>query len=236
MNGPRLDQTRPSRRYCSTVAVAFRPLTQLQNRRSRSVRSAPQVLAEHPWGTRPSCQRGFLPDPSLGRTRHTRIASTQFCRRTLRARRRPCGPARSFDIRGMTCNSRAQKSSSAASRKKASSTSSAIRAARSSTSTTSLFKQDKVKHVLVRHEQGAVHAADGYSRSIAQGRRRPGHLGSGRHQRGDRHRHRVHGLDPDGRASPGRCRRTRSARTPSRNATPSASRARASSTTSWSRT
>src|SRR6185503_11166541 len=24
-----------------------------------------------------------------------------------------------------------------------------------------LFKQDKVKHVLVRHEQGAVHAADG---------------------------------------------------------------------------
>src|SRR5919201_447116 len=28
-----------------------------------------------------------------------------------------------------------------------------------------LFEQDKVKHVLVRHEQGAVHAADGYSRS-----------------------------------------------------------------------
>ncbi len=28
-----------------------------------------------------------------------------------------------------------------------------------------LFKQDKVKHVLVRHEQGAVHAADGYSRA-----------------------------------------------------------------------
>jgi acetolactate synthase I/II/III large subunit len=28
-----------------------------------------------------------------------------------------------------------------------------------------LFQQDKVKHVLVRHEQGAVHAADGYSRS-----------------------------------------------------------------------
>ncbi len=27
------------------------------------------------------------------------------------------------------------------------------------------FKQDKVKHVLTRHEQGAVHAADGYSRS-----------------------------------------------------------------------
>jgi acetolactate synthase-1/2/3 large subunit len=28
-----------------------------------------------------------------------------------------------------------------------------------------LFKQDKVRHVLVRHEQGAAHAADGYSRS-----------------------------------------------------------------------
>ena len=28
-----------------------------------------------------------------------------------------------------------------------------------------LFKQDKVKHILVRHEQGAIHAADGYSRS-----------------------------------------------------------------------
>jgi acetolactate synthase-1/2/3 large subunit len=28
-----------------------------------------------------------------------------------------------------------------------------------------LFKQNKVKHVLARHEQGAVHAADGYARS-----------------------------------------------------------------------
>ncbi|OGA13602.1 MAG: acetolactate synthase, large subunit, biosynthetic type [Betaproteobacteria bacterium RIFCSPLOWO2_02_FULL_63_19] len=28
-----------------------------------------------------------------------------------------------------------------------------------------LFKQDKVKHILVRHEQGASHAADGYSRA-----------------------------------------------------------------------
>ena len=27
------------------------------------------------------------------------------------------------------------------------------------------FKQEKVKHILVRHEQGAIHAADGYSRS-----------------------------------------------------------------------
>ena len=28
-----------------------------------------------------------------------------------------------------------------------------------------LFNQDKVRHILVRHEQGAVHAADGYARS-----------------------------------------------------------------------
>ena len=31
-----------------------------------------------------------------------------------------------------------------------------------------LFKQHRVKHVLVRHEQGAVHAADGYARSTDQ--------------------------------------------------------------------
>ena len=28
-----------------------------------------------------------------------------------------------------------------------------------------LFKQDRVKHILVRHEQAAVHAADGYARA-----------------------------------------------------------------------
>ncbi len=28
-----------------------------------------------------------------------------------------------------------------------------------------LFHQDSVKHILVRHEQGAVHAAEGYARS-----------------------------------------------------------------------
>lgn len=31
-----------------------------------------------------------------------------------------------------------------------------------------LFKQDKVRHVLVRHEQAAVHAADGYARVTAR--------------------------------------------------------------------
>ncbi len=31
-----------------------------------------------------------------------------------------------------------------------------------------LFKQDKVKHILVRHEQGASHAADGYARATGK--------------------------------------------------------------------
>ena len=32
----------------------------------------------------------------------------------------------------------------------------------------SLFRQDAVKHILVRHEQGATHAADGYARSTGK--------------------------------------------------------------------
>ncbi len=31
-----------------------------------------------------------------------------------------------------------------------------------------IFQQDKIKHVLVRHEQGAVHAAEGYARSTGK--------------------------------------------------------------------
>ena len=31
-----------------------------------------------------------------------------------------------------------------------------------------VFKQDKVKHILVRHEQGATHAADGYARATGK--------------------------------------------------------------------
>ncbi|MGZ5866072.1 MAG: thiamine pyrophosphate-binding protein, partial [Xanthobacteraceae bacterium] len=31
-----------------------------------------------------------------------------------------------------------------------------------------IFQQDKVKHVLVRHEQGAAHAAEGYARSTGK--------------------------------------------------------------------
>jgi acetolactate synthase-1/2/3 large subunit len=31
-----------------------------------------------------------------------------------------------------------------------------------------IFKQDKIRHILVRHEQGAVHAAEGYARSTGR--------------------------------------------------------------------
>ncbi len=31
-----------------------------------------------------------------------------------------------------------------------------------------LFKQDKIKHILVRHEQAAAHAADGYARATGK--------------------------------------------------------------------
>ncbi len=31
-----------------------------------------------------------------------------------------------------------------------------------------LFQQDKIRHILVRHEQAAVHAAEGYARSPAR--------------------------------------------------------------------
>src|SRR5262245_49871270 len=31
-----------------------------------------------------------------------------------------------------------------------------------------LFKQERVRHILVRHEQGAVHAAEGYARSTGK--------------------------------------------------------------------
>ncbi len=31
-----------------------------------------------------------------------------------------------------------------------------------------LFKQDKIQHILVRHEQAATHAADGYARATGK--------------------------------------------------------------------
>jgi acetolactate synthase-1/2/3 large subunit len=87
-----------------------------------------------------------------------------------------------------------------------------------------LYKQDTIQHVLVRHEQAAVHAADGYARATGEvgvALVTSGPASPTRH----RHRHRLHGLDPDGdHHRPGADAAI--GRTPSRNATPSASRAR----------
>ena len=44
-----------------------------------------------------------------------------------------------------------------------------------------LYDSD-LRHILVRHEQGAVHAADGYARATRRGGRRPGDLRPRRHQ------------------------------------------------------
>ena len=125
---------------------------------------------------------------------------------------------------------------SAACRKRASSTSSAIPAARSSTSTTSSSSRTRSSTSWCATSRRAVHAADGYSRVDRQGRRRAGHLRPGRHQCGHRHRHRLHGLDPDGdHHRPGADARDRPGRVPGmRHRRHHA--ARASSTTSSSRT
>ena len=61
-----------------------------------------------------------------------------------------------------------------------------------------IYEQDDVKHILVRHEQGATHMADGYARATGK----PGVVlvtsGPRRHECGHRHRDRAHGLDPHG--------------------------------------
>ncbi len=61
-----------------------------------------------------------------------------------------------------------------------------------------IYKQDQFKHVLVRHEQAAVHAADAYAR--ATGRVGVALVTSGPRgdQRNHRDRHRLHGFHPAG--------------------------------------
>ena len=88
-----------------------------------------------------------------------------------------------------------------------------------------LYKQDKIQHVLVRHEQAAVHAADAYARST-------GNVGVCLVTSGGV-TNAVTGIATAYMDSipmvviSGRCPRPRSARMPSRSATPSASRVRA---------
>ena len=58
----------------------------------------------------------------------------------------------------------------------------------------------KIKLILVRHEQGATHMADGYARVDRQAGRRARDLGPGRHQHGHRPADRADGLGADDRA------------------------------------
>ncbi len=62
-------------------------------------------------------------------------------------------------------NHRRRNRRSLAARGRGQSTSSVTPAARCSIIYDEIFKQDKFQHILVRHEQAAVHAADAYSRS-----------------------------------------------------------------------
>ena len=55
------------------------------------------------------------------------------------------------------------------------------------------LKHSDIHHILVRHEQGATHMADGYARQRAGGRRGRD-LGPGGNQHGYRHRHRDDGF------------------------------------------
>ena len=61
-----------------------------------------------------------------------------------------------------------------------------------------LYKQDTIQHVLVRHEQAAVHAADGFARATGEVGVALGDQWSRCNERGDRYRNRLYGQHPDG--------------------------------------
>ena len=88
-----------------------------------------------------------------------------------------------------------------------------------------------IRHVLVRHEQGAAHMADGYARASGKRRRRDRHVRPGRDEPRHGHRHGDARLDPHGlRHRAGRLASS-SAATPSRRPTSPASRCPSRSTT-----
>jgi glyoxylate carboligase len=61
-----------------------------------------------------------------------------------------------------------------------------------------IFQQDNVEHILVRHEQGATHAAEGYARSTGKCGVVLVTSGPGRDQRSDRPDRCADGLHPHG--------------------------------------
>ena len=91
----------------------------------------------------------------------------------------------------------------------------------------------KIRHILVRHEQGAGHAAEGYAQATGKVGVCMATSGPGRDQPGDADRRRLHGLGADRRDHRPGAERRASARTPSRRPTSAASRCRSPSTTSW---
>ena len=62
-----------------------------------------------------------------------------------------------------------------------------------------LGEYPEIRHVLVRHEQGGAHAADGYARVTGRVGVCVGTSGPGRHEPRHRHRHGAPRLGPDGR-------------------------------------
>ena len=95
---------------------------------------------------------------------------------------------------------------------------------------------DRIRHILVRHEQGAGHAATGYAQATGKVGVCMATSGPGRDQPGHADRRRLHGLGADRRDHRPGAQRGRSARTPSRRPTSAASRCRSPSTTTWSPT
>ncbi len=71
-----------------------------------------------------------------------------------------------------------------------------------------LFHQTRLRHMLVRHEQGAAHAAEGYARSTGKVGCVLVTSGPGATNAVTGHHRCADGLDPAGGASPARCRRT----------------------------
>ena len=71
-----------------------------------------------------------------------------------------------------------------------------------------LFAASDIVHVLVRHEQGAVHAAEGYARSTGKPGVVLGDERARRHQCRDRHRRCADGFHPDCRAERTGCPRS----------------------------
>ena len=55
-----------------------------------------------------------------------------------------------------------------------------------------------IRHILVRHEQGAGHMAEGYAHVTGRPGVAHGHERPGRHEHGHAAVRRLHGLDPDG--------------------------------------